>query len=139
MKNRVKRKHQTTQGWQLLCQWKDGSTNWVASLKDMKNSYHVQVAEYAKVNWIDDEPAFAWWMEHTLRKHDRILLKMKTKYWQRTHKFGIRVPKMVAEAQAIDAENGDTLWWDAILKEMQNVQPAFEKLKASEKDLPVRY
>ena len=38
MRNGVRRRRQTTQGWQLLCQWKDGSTNWVA-LKDMKNSY----------------------------------------------------------------------------------------------------
>jgi len=49
MRNGVKRRRQTTQGWQLLCQWKDGSTNWVA-LKDMKNSYPVQVAEYVKAN-----------------------------------------------------------------------------------------
>jgi hypothetical protein len=34
---------------------------------------------------------------------------------------------LLAEAQAIDAENGDTLWWDAIVKEMKNVRPAFEK------------
>jgi hypothetical protein len=61
------------------------------------------------------------------------------KYWQRTHKFGIRLPKTVAEAQAIDTENGDALWWDAIVNEMRNVQPAFEKWEASEKDLPVRY
>jgi hypothetical protein len=98
MKNGVKRRRQTTQGWQLLCQWKDGSSNWVA-LKDMKNSYPVKVAEYAKANRIDDEPAFAWWAEYTLRKHDQILSKTKTKYWQRTHKFGIRVPKTVAEAR----------------------------------------
>jgi hypothetical protein len=97
MKNGVKRRHQMTQGWQLLCQWKDGSTNWVA-LKDMKNSYPVQVVEYAKANRIDDEPAFAWWTEFTLQKHDRILSKAKTKYWQRTHKFGLRIPKSVAEA-----------------------------------------
>jgi hypothetical protein len=117
MNNGVKRRHQKTQGWQLLCQWKDGSTNLVA-LKDMKNSYPVKVAEYGKANHINDEPAFAWWAEHTLQKHDQILSKMKTKYWQRTHKFGIRFPKTVAEAQVVDAKNGDTLWWDAIVKEM---------------------
>jgi hypothetical protein len=92
MKNGVKRRRQTTQAWQLLCQWKDGSTNWVA-LKDMKNSCPVQVAEYAKANRIDDEPAFAWWMEFTLQKRDRILSKAKTKYWQQTHKLGLRIPK----------------------------------------------
>ena len=58
MKNGVKRWKLTTKGWQLLCQWKDGSTNWVA-LKDMKDSYPVQVADYALANQIDDEPAFA--------------------------------------------------------------------------------
>ena len=138
IKNGVKRQHQTTQGWQLLCQWKDGSTNWVA-LKDMKNSYPVQVAEYAKANQIDDEPAFAWWIPQTLQKRDRILSKTKSKYWQRTHKFSLRIPKTVAQAQAIDAENGDTLWWDAIMKEMKNVRPAFEKWEKSENDLPVGY
>jgi hypothetical protein len=49
------------------------------------------------------------------------------------------IPKSVKEAQAIDAENGDTLWWDAIMKEMQNVRPAFEKWEESKKDLPVGY
>ena len=43
----------------MLCQWKDGSTNWVA-LKDAKRSYPVLVAEYAISNQIDEEPAFAW-------------------------------------------------------------------------------
>jgi hypothetical protein len=60
MWNGVKqRQFLTTQRWQLLCQWKDGSTNWVA-LKDMKHSYPVQIANYAIANKIDDEPTFAW-------------------------------------------------------------------------------
>jgi hypothetical protein len=40
MRNGVKQRQFTTQGWQILCQWKDGSTNWVA-LKDVKHSYPV--------------------------------------------------------------------------------------------------
>ena len=39
----TKRRVMTTKGWELCIQWKDGSTNWVA-LKDMKNSYPVEVA-----------------------------------------------------------------------------------------------
>jgi hypothetical protein len=109
MKNGVRRRKLTTKGWQLLCQWKDGSTNWVA-LKDMKESYPVQVADYAIASRIEDEPAFAWWVPDVIKKRQRILSKVKTKYWQRTHKFGIRLPKTVAQAQAIDKENGDTLW-----------------------------
>ena len=31
----VKRRHPTTNGWEVLVKWKDGSTIWI-SLKDMK-------------------------------------------------------------------------------------------------------
>ena len=34
--------------------------------------------------------------------------------------------KTVKESANIDQENGDTLWWDVIMQEMKNVQPAFE-------------
>ena len=44
----------------------------------------------------------------------------------RTHKFGIFIPKDVASAKAEDARNGNTLWWDAICKEMKNANIAFE-------------
>ena len=53
----------------------------------------------------------------------------------RTHKYGIRVPKNVEEAKKIDAINGNTLWWDAIMLEMKNVRPAFEKHEGDSKDL----
>jgi hypothetical protein len=106
----------------------------------MKNSYPVQVADYAVANCIDDEPALAWWVPTVLKKRTWILSKVKTKYWQRTHKFGIRIPKTVAQAQQIYKESGDTLWWDAILMEMRNVRgPTFEKWEKAESGLPVGY
>ena len=48
----------TTKGWDFLVKWKDGSTNWI-SLKDIKESYTPQVAEYAVASHIDQEPVFA--------------------------------------------------------------------------------
>ena len=42
------------------------------------------------------------------------------------HKFGIRIPKSVQEAKMLDDSNGNTLWMDAIKKEMKNVRIAFE-------------
>lgn len=42
----VRRQKQTTRGWEVLIQWKDGSTDWVA-LKDFKESYPVELALYA--------------------------------------------------------------------------------------------
>jgi hypothetical protein len=105
----------------------------------MKQSYPIQVAEYSIANRIDDEAAFAWWVPTLLKKRDRVLAKVKSKYWQRTHKYGIRIPKSVEEAFAIDKANGNTLWWDAICKEMKNVLPAFEKWEKREGDLPPGY
>ena len=50
----------------------------------------------------------------------------------KTHKFGIRIPKDVEEAIKIDKENGNTLWQDAIAKEMGNVRVAFKILEDGE-------
>ena len=47
----------TTQGWDLLVEWHDGTTSWVP-LKDLKESNPVEVAAYAVANKITDEPAF---------------------------------------------------------------------------------
>ena len=71
------------------------------SLKDLKDSYSIQIAEYAMANRIANEPAFNWWVHTVLRKRNRIVAKVK-RYWRMTHKFGIRLPKTVAEALAID-------------------------------------
>jgi hypothetical protein len=124
----VSRRKQTTRGWELLIQWKDGSTDWVA-LKDFKESYPVELALYATDRDIQDEPAFAWWVPFVLKKQKRILQKVKTKskYWARTHKYGVRVPKNIKEAIEIDKENGNTLWMDAVRLEMSNVRVAFEE------------
>ena len=62
-----------------------------------------------------------------MRKRNRIISRTKSKYWTRTHKFGIRIPKTVQEAKDIDTANHNTLWWDAICKEIQNVRIAFEE------------
>lgn len=62
-----------------------------------------------------------------LKKAKRILQKVKSKYWSRTHKYGIRIPKSIQEAMMIDRENGNTLWMDAVRQEMKNVRIAFEE------------
>jgi hypothetical protein len=69
----------TTRGWELQVQWKDGTTTWVP-LKDIKGSNPVQVAEYAVANKIAEEPAFTWWVRGVLRRRDRIIKKVKSRY-----------------------------------------------------------
>jgi hypothetical protein len=116
----------TTKGWKMLVEWKDGTTTW-AFLKDLKESNPVEVAEYAVANNITTEPVFAWWVPYTICKRDRIIQKVKLKYWVWTHKYGIELPKLIAEAYRIDERTGTNFWAKAIAKkEMRNVMPAFE-------------
>ncbi len=117
--------HHTTKGLRLLVSWKDGTTSYVP-LRDMKNSYLLETADYAISNNISNEPAFSWWIPHVQRKRECIFGKLKKKkYWSRMHKYGIELPKSVKEALAIDCRTGTTFWHDAINKEMRNVLPAF--------------
>ena len=49
------------------------------------------------------------------------------------------MPNTVEEAILIDKENGNTLWWDAIMKEMKNVRPAFEVFEKRKGDIRIGY
>ena len=65
--NGIKRRKQTTVGHHVLLKWKDGSSTWHA-LKDVKDSYPVKLATYAKENGLEKLPAFAWWVSYVVRK-----------------------------------------------------------------------
>lgn len=129
-----KRNRHTINDWEFCVSWKDGSTNWVA-IKDLKESYPLQLAEYVTNNKLEKEEAFSWWLPYVLKKRKSIIAKLKSKYWQRTHKYGIRVPKSVDEALQIDKEERNTFWADAIEEEMKKVRPAFRLYKGDTKEL----
>ena len=130
----------STAGWQLCVQWKDGSTSW-QKLSDMKESHPIETAEYAVAQEIDREPAFNWWVPHVLKKRERIISlvrKRSARYLKKTHKFGIRLPKTVKEAEQLDNDSGTQFWQKAIAKEMEDVRPAFKILDPDEK-VPIGY
>jgi hypothetical protein len=102
----------------------------------VKESNPLEVAEYAISNNIDGEPAFSWWVPNAVRNRDAIISAMKVRSNSRTHKFGIRIPMSVREALEIDRSNGNTLWEDAIQKEMTNVRVAFRILDDDQKIPP---
>ena len=79
----------STKGWEVCVRWKNGSTTW-EKLSDFKECYPVQTAEYAVTYDIDIEPAFNYWVPHTLNKRDSIISQVKkrqTRYMKKTHKF----------------------------------------------------
>ncbi len=92
-----------TLGWKLLVKWADGSCQWM-DLCLLKTSNPVQV--------ILDEPAFAWWVPYSLRKRYITLSAVKTQ--RTTHKYGIKVPRTLANALALDKQNGNRYWSTAV-------------------------
>jgi len=55
----------TTKGWFLLIRWKDGSES-VVRLADIKESYPMEIAQFAKQHGLEREGAF-WWVSKTLK------------------------------------------------------------------------
>ena len=95
---------------------------------DIKEVHPVKTVEYARARGISNEPAFAWWVPYTLRKREVILAAVKNHIRRMMHKYGVEIPRDVEHVHEIDARNGNTLWWDALKKEMNNVRVAFEIL-----------
>jgi len=124
----LRKPKKTKAGWKILVEFVDGSTAWLP-MKDVKEGNPVKLAKYAVVNKLQEEPAFKWWVSYVLRRRDRIIKKLKTKYWRTTHKFGIRIPKTIEEAMRIDMENGDTQWMDAVMKEMAKAGVAYTPME----------
>ena len=75
--NGTKKPKKTTRGWFLLVQWKDRSVSW-EKLSDLKASNPVEVAKYAVANHLVTEPTFKWWVPHVIKKHNRIVSKVKS-------------------------------------------------------------
>ena len=128
----------TTKGWDIQIRWTDGTTDFIP-LYLAKQSMPIQVAEYALANGYESEPAFKWWVKKVLRHHKRTISKVKARMRKPNRfKFGVKVPMTVEEALRLDHENGNTLWFDAIEKEMKNSRVAF-KLLGREDNPPVGF
>ena len=87
----TKRKRQTPQGVSLCIKCCNRDRTWVA-LKYIKEAYLNELAEYSVADKISTDPAFALWVPHDLKNRNRIIAKVRSKYWLKTHKFRIKVP-----------------------------------------------
>ena len=94
-------KQKTTRGWQLCIEWKDKPPSW-ERLSDMKESYPVEVSEYA-------ETCIVLVNSSCLEKETEDHSSSQQEIPQVDNKFRIKVPKTVEEALALDKENGNGL------------------------------
>ena len=122
----------TTKGVDVKIRWKDQSTSWVP-LAIIKESHPVQVAEAAYAHSLNKLPAFNWWVHRVLKNRDYLISKLKSHVVRKGRmKFGIEIPGTVEQALELDKRNGNTLWFDAITKEMENSRVAFDLLARGE-------
>ena len=112
-------------------EWIDGTSSWIP-LADIKEANPIEVAQYAISMNIHNEPAFAWWTPHVIKKRDRIIKQIIHRVPKKNMKFGVEIPGSVKEAYELDQKNGNTYWHDAIQKELKNVLIAFQLLEDGE-------
>ena len=94
----------------------------------MKELHPVETAEFAAARGLIEEPAFILWVPYVLCKRDAIISAVKACSKTQRHKYGVEIPNTIEEAYALDKKNGNTLWRDALNKEMTNLQVAFDIL-----------
>ena len=75
----------------------------------MKESYPIQVAEFAVTRGVNKIPTFAWWVDFTLKKRDSIIASVRSRIARTTHKYGIEIPTSWKHAKEIDACNKNHL------------------------------
>jgi hypothetical protein len=132
-----------TKGWLLEILWNEGYTTW-ETLSAMRDMNMPKCAEYAMQHGLADEPAFKFWVKHAIKKRARLIKQVYKRKRMNKFKYGIEVPNTVGQAYALDEKNGNSLWRDAIAKEMENVMVAFEIKNPGEKppdgygEIPIR-
>ena len=108
------------------------------SLKVLKESNLIEVAEYAKTLDLVNELSFLCWVLYTLKNRDCIISLVNSQVRKRNHKFGIHILNNIKEAIYLDKKNGNTLWQDAYAKEMYQVGVAFKIMQYGD-HIPVGY
>jgi len=93
-----------------LVAWSDGTETWVPQ-KVMREDDPITTAQYLRQQGLDETHGFKW--VKTYLRHNRRTASVAT------NRFGITVPKTAKKALALDQANGDTLWQDAMNKEIQ--------------------
>ena len=127
--------------------WTSGERTW-ETVREMKEDFPYETARYILDKYKsdhskgEDRDRLYQWARKTVRDVERAVRRLgrlydlaldesghvikvrrsggsKKKKQQARWKFGVKVPKTVKEALAFDKENKNTLWWEAIQKEMK--------------------
>ena len=76
----------------------------------MKESYPVQVGEYAVAKGISKKPAFSLWLPYTIKKRNVIITAIKSRFKVATQKYSVEIPSSIEHYIRLDVINGTRLW-----------------------------
>ena len=111
--------------YNVLIAWSDGTETW-EPLGMMITSDPATMAAYASEHDLLDTPG--WKKLKRIGRRAKVLRRMLNaskraqRYNEITYKFGVRVPRSVEEARRLDAENGNTLWQEAMDRELAQIK-----------------
>ena len=75
-------------------------------------------------------------VSHVIKKRNNIISAVATTVRIKNMKYGMKIPTSIREAYDINKENCNTVWRNAIKREMDNVSVAFEVLDDGKKPSP---
>ena len=110
--------------WMVKILWDDGTTS-IEPLNTVAKDDPVSCAKYAKEHDLLSTPG--WKRFNKIAKRDKVMRRMMKSVQRFNQKrgpvymFGVQVPKNVKEARELDHINGNTLWGDALKKEMNQL------------------
>ena len=111
--------------YNVLVIWEDGSRTY-EPLHIIGADCPVVCADYAQRNGLLDSPGWRRFrnIAKNKKKMTRMINQAKLQSFRRTpvYQFGFKVPRTPQEAIAIDKENGNTRWQDAMALEMSQLQ-----------------
>ena len=118
--------------WEVKVLWDTGDVTWEPA-DVIKADDKMTLAAYAQEKKLVDTPGWKW--ARRLTKNPKKFIRMAKifKSQQKNHgpkyKYGVQVPRNYKEAIELDKANGNTLWQDAIKKEMLQIRD-FKTFKA---------
>ena len=113
--------------WHVLVNW-DGpgfEPTW-EPLSSMKEADPITLAMYARKHHLLSTKGWKWAKRikvdgTKLIRQARRIYKVKKRFTTIQYKFGVQVPQTGAQAMALDKENGNNLWEEAITKEINQL------------------
>ena len=66
--------------------------------------------EFSDADNLHEEPEFKWRDNKVLKDKNKIISRVKSRFWRTSHKFSIDLLYYVEEDYAINEENGINFW-----------------------------